>query len=96
MLLLLVVFGLYPIVMRLIMRCPGTGVVGDWSPSGAMLLATLVTCSVLAVVVMPVVTRAMGFWLYPAYRDAQWKADVLGLLVMCFGLVCMVGIFDRL
>ena len=90
------VFGLYPIVMIRIKLFPGTGVVGDWSPSGAMLLATLVTCSVLAVVVMPVVTRAMGFWLYPAYRDAQWKADVLGLLVMCFGLVCMVGIFDRL
>ncbi|PZO09514.1 MAG: hypothetical protein DCF25_21580 [Leptolyngbya foveolarum] len=91
-----VVFGLYPIVMVRIKLLPNTGVIGDWSPSGAMLLATLVTSAILAVVVMPVVTRLMGFWLYPAYRKSKWKADVLGAIVMGLGLVFMAGVFDRI
>ena len=91
-----VVFGLYPIVMVRIKLFPNTGVVDDWSPSGAMLLATLVTSSVLAIVVMPIVTRLMGFWLYPAYRESRWKADVLGSIVMGLGLIFMAGVFDRL
>lgn len=90
-----VVFGLYPIVMIRIKLFPGTGVVGDWSPSGAMLLATIVTSSILAVAVMPVVTRLMGFWLYPAYLEAKWKADIFGFIIMTIGLVFMAGIFDR-
>lgn len=91
-----VVFGLYPIVMIRIKLFPGTGLIGDWSPSGAMLLATLVTSSILAVVVMPIVTRLMGFWLYPAYRKAEWKADVLGSVIMGLGLIFMAGVFDRI
>lgn len=91
-----VVFGLYPIVMIRIKLFPGTGVIGDWSPSGAMLLATIVTSSILAVAVMPVVTRLMGFWLYPAYRKTQWKADILGVVVMALGLTCMASVFDKI
>ncbi|MEL7072024.1 MAG: hypothetical protein AAGN15_25750 [Cyanobacteria bacterium J06581_3] len=91
-----VVFGLYPIVMIRIKLFPGTGVIGDWSPSGAMLLATLVTSSILALVVMPLVTRVMGFWLYPAYREAEWKADILGVVIMGLGLVLMAGVFDKI
>jgi len=91
-----VVFGLYPIVMIRIKLFPKTGVIGDWSPSGAMLLATLVTSSILAVAVMPMVTRTMGFWLYPSYREIDWKTDILGAIAMALGLVFMVGIFDRL
>ena len=91
-----VVFGLYPIIMVRIKLFPNTGVIGDWSPSGAMLLATIVTSSILAVVVMPVVTRLMGFWLYPAYRESRWKADVLGSVVMGLGLIFMAGVFDRI
>lgn len=91
-----VVFGLYPIVMIRIKLFPGTGVIGDWSPSGAMLLATLITSSILAVAVMPVVTRLMGFWLYPAYQETKWKADVLGSIVMALGLIFMAGVFDKI
>ncbi|MEL6555187.1 MAG: hypothetical protein AAFQ63_17235 [Cyanobacteria bacterium J06621_11] len=90
-----VVFGLYPIVMIRIKLFPGTGVIGDWSPSGAMLLATIVTSAILAVVIMPVVTRLMGFWLYPAYFKTKWKADVLGAIFMALGLIFMAGVFDR-
>ncbi|MEL7142196.1 MAG: hypothetical protein AAFY33_14490 [Cyanobacteria bacterium J06643_4] len=91
-----VVFGLYPIVMIRIKLFPGTGVVGEWSPSGAMLLATIVTSSILAVAVMPVVTRLMGFWLYPAYLETKWKADTLGSIIMALGLIFMAGIFDNI
>jgi len=89
-----VVFGLYPIVMVRIKLFPGTGVVGDWSPSGAMLLATIITSSILAVAVMPVITRLMRFWLYPAYQVTKWKADILGSIIMVLGLIFMAGIFD--
>ncbi|MEO1396424.1 MAG: hypothetical protein AAFV90_26320 [Cyanobacteria bacterium J06634_5] len=91
-----VVFGLYPIVMIRIKLFPGTGVIGDWSPSGAMLLATIVTSSILAVMVMPIVTRLMGFWLYPAYRKTKWKADALGSMILAVGLTLMAGLFDKL
>jgi len=91
-----VVFGLYPLVMVRIKLFPGTGVIGDWSPSAAMLLATLVTSAILAIAIMPTLTRLMGFWLYPAYRESRWKADVLGTIVMGLGLMFMVGIFDRI
>ncbi|MGB5915087.1 MAG: hypothetical protein WBG63_09490 [Phormidesmis sp.] len=106
-----VVFGLYPLVMLRIKLFPGTGLIGDWSPSGAMLIATLVTSSVLAVVVMPMISRLMSFWLYPSYFDAhhfdaqpsdnrwtnhKWKVDVLGCAVMGLGLIFMVSIFDRI
>lgn len=90
-----VVFGLYPIVMIRIRLFPRTGVVGDWSPSAAMLLATIVTSSILAVAVMPIVTRLMGFWLYPAYLETKWKAEILGAIIMALGLIFMAGIFDK-
>ena len=77
-----VVFGLYPIVMIRIRLFPRTGVVGDWSPSAAMLLATIVT-------------RLMGFWLYPAYLETKWKAEILGAIIMALGLIFMAGIFDK-
>ncbi|MGC1308722.1 MAG: cellulase-like family protein [Phormidesmis sp.] len=92
-----VVFGLYPIVMIRIKLFPDTGIISDWSPSGAMLLATLVTSAILGVVVMPfVVTRLLGFWLYPAYRDTTVKADILGFVIVALGLICMSVIFDSL
>ena len=91
-----VVFGLYPLVMVRIKLLPHTGIIGDWSPSGEMLLSTLVTSSILAIAVMPIVVRLMGFWLYPAYRESEWKADVLGMVVIGLGLIFMVGVFDRI
>lgn len=91
-----VVFGLYPIIMIRIKLFPNTGILGDWSPSGAMLLATLVTSSILAIAVMPSLTKLMGFWLYPAYRGAQWKVDISGAIIMGLGLIFMAGLFDRL
>ena len=91
-----VVFGLYPIVMIRIKLFPNTGIIGEWSPSGAMLLATLVTSSILAIVVMPIVTGFMRFWLYPAYREHDHRADIVGSVIMVLGLVCMVALFDQI
>ncbi len=93
---LAVVFGLYPIIMIRIKLFPSAGVIGDWSPSGEMLLSTVVTSSILAIAVMPVVTKLMSFWLYPAYREARWKADVIGTFAMVLGLIFMASVFDRI
>lgn len=91
-----VVFGLYPIVMIRLKLFPGTGLIGSWSPSGAMLLATLVTSSILGIVVMPAVSKLMGFWLYPAYRATRLKTDILGFVIISVSLLCMTAVFDRL
>ena len=91
-----VVFGLYPIVMVRLKLFPGAGLISDWSPAGAMLLATLLTSSILGVVVMPLVTRALGFWLYPAYRNSTLKADILGFAIVGTGLIFMASVFDRI
>ncbi|NJM97176.1 MAG: hypothetical protein HC800_08335 [Phormidesmis sp. RL_2_1] len=91
-----VVFGLYPIVMVRLKLFPEAGMIGEWSPAGAMLLATWVTSAILAIGVMPLVTRLMGFWLYPAYRQAKGKTDILGAAILGLGLIFMAVIFDRL
>ncbi len=91
-----VVFGLYPIVMLRLKLFPMTGIIGTWSPAGEMLLTTLVTSSILGVVVMPMVTRILGFWLYPAYRRSAVKTDALGLAIILLGLLFMTAIFDRI
>ena len=93
---LAVVFGLYPIIMIRIKLFPTLGAIDDWSPSGAMLLTTVLTSSILAIAVMPLVSKLMSFWLYPAYREARWKADILGALIMALGLVFMAGVFDKI
>ncbi|MGB3300332.1 MAG: hypothetical protein WBA76_18875 [Phormidesmis sp.] len=90
-----VVFGLYPMVMVRLKLLPQTGIIGNWSPSGAMLIATLVTSAILGIVIMPLVTRLLGFWLYPAYRNATLKVDIVGFAVVGLGLIFMATIFDR-
>lgn len=90
-----VVFGLYPLVMTRIKLFPETGIIGTWSPAGEMLLTTLVTSSILGLVVMPLVTRLMRFWLYPAYRKATLRTDIIGCALVAFGLVAMAALFDR-
>lgn len=91
-----VVFGLYPIVMLRLKLFPMTGIIGTWSPAGEMLLTTLATSSILSIIVMPLVTRSMGFWLYPAYRRSAVKTDALGLVIILSGLIFMAAIFDRI
>ncbi len=90
-----VVFGLYPILMVRLKLFPGTSIIGDWSPAGEMLISTLITSTLLGVVVMPVVTRMMGFWLYPAYRQVPGKIDITGLILIGLGLILMAAAFDR-
>ncbi|MEL6468315.1 MAG: hypothetical protein AAFQ74_01180 [Cyanobacteria bacterium J06623_4] len=89
-----VVFGLYPLVMIRLKVFPGAGLIGDWSPSAAMLLATLVTSTLLGTLVMPLLTRLMGFWLYPAYREPRWRTDATGLAIISLGFLAMIALFD--
>ena len=90
-----VVFGLYPLVMTRIKLFSETGIIGNWSPAGEMLLTTLVTSSILGLVVMPLVSRLFRFWLYPAYRRATLRTDVIGCALIAIGLVGMAALFDR-
>lgn len=93
---LLVVFGLYPLLMVRLRLLPKTSPMGDWSPSAAMLIDTLVTSTILGLIVMPLLSRLLRFWLYPAYREFQWRTDTLGVAIIGFGFVFMVTLFDYL
>jgi len=90
-----VVFGLYPLVMIRLKLFPGTGIIDEWSPAGAALLATLLTSSLLGIVVMPLVTKMLNFWLFPAYRNTSRKFDFLGFGIVALGLIFMAAVFDR-
>lgn len=91
-----VVFGLYPLVMTRIKLFPQTGIIGSWSPAGEMLLTTLITSSILGLVVMPMVTKLMRFWLYPAYRRTTLRTDAIGCVLIAIGLISMAALFDRI
>ena len=91
-----VVFGLYPLVMARLKLLPQTGVIGNWSPAGEMLLSTLITSFILGLVVMPLVSRLLRFWLYPAYQKTTIKTDIIGCVLIAIGLVGMTALFDRI
>jgi len=90
-----VVLGLYPLIMLRLKFVPDSAFLPTWPNTMVTLLTTLVTSSLLAVFVMPLITRWLSFWLYPAYRKSTTSADLIGLAIVWIGLMTMAILFEQ-
>lgn len=93
---LAVVLGLYPVVMVQTLVFGALGIMQNWSLPSAMIVNNLITSSILTWAVMPLVSKVMGVWLYPASQPTSQKTDWLGMLALSGALVVMVVIFNWL
>ena len=93
---LLVVLGLYPVVMVQSLLFGALGVMKSWPPASSMLINNLITSSILTFTVMPIISRVMGFWLYPAYRLNSGRTDFLGAAAVAVSLSLMMVLFNQI
>jgi hypothetical protein len=91
---LAVVLGLYPTIMVQGLIFSALGILQTWPMPTSMVVNNLITSSILTWLVMPLVSRFLSFWLYPAYRMGSFRKDAAGTLLVMAALVGMVGIFN--
>jgi hypothetical protein len=90
-----VVLGLYPIVMIQSMVFSSLEIMESWTMASSMLVNNLITSAILALVVMPQVSRWFNFWLQPVYHPTNLKRDLLGAAIVAIALGMMVFIFQQ-
>jgi hypothetical protein len=91
-----VVLGLYPTLMIQSMIFSALGLMQTWPRPTSLVINNLITSSLLTWLVMPLVTRVLRFWLYPAYRITSRRKDVIGATLVFSVLTFMVSIFSAL
>ena len=93
---LAIILGLYPVVMIQSLVFGALGLMQGWSLPSSMIVNNLITSSILTWAVMPLVSKVMGFWLYPASQPLAQKTDWLGSVALAGVLVLMVLFFNWL
>ena len=88
---LTVLFALYPTVMALTFLNP---LWRNRSLPVQMLFGNILSVALLTWLIMPAVSRFLGFWLESPTRD--WKNEALGLSTVAIGLLLFVLIFQAL
>jgi antibiotic biosynthesis monooxygenase (ABM) superfamily enzyme len=85
-----VLVALYPTVVVLSLIITRLWYAPFWK---VLLLGNILSVSLLTWVVMPVVTRALRFWLTPAPDAPQPRTDVLGVVACAAFLIGIAGVF---
>ena len=89
-----VVLGLYPVVMIQTLVFGALGIMQGWSLPSSMVVNNLITSSILTWGVMPLVSKIMRFWLYPASQPKSQTRDWLGAGAIAGALLVMVALFN--
>lgn len=89
-----VVLGLYPTLIIQGIIFGALGVMQSWPMPTSLVVNNLITSSLLTWLVMPLVTRFLSFWLYPAYRISNGRKDAIGTGIVGMALAFMVSIFN--
>lgn len=86
-----VVLGLYPTIMVQSLLFSALGIMQAWPQAISLLINNLITSSALTWLVMPQVSRLLGFWLQPAYRNASLRINLIGtaLVLTAFGMMVL-------
>jgi uncharacterized protein len=86
-----VLVGLYPTVVLLTLAISALWPAGPlWA---SLLIGNVASVSLLTWVVMPVVTKALAFWLEPPDAARQPRTDVLGTVASLVFLAVAAGVF---
>jgi uncharacterized protein len=93
---LAVVLGLYPTLMIQAMVFEALGLMQGWPRPSALVINNLITSSILTWVVMPKVSRALSFWLRPAYRLTALQTNLIGAGLVLSALGLMISVFNYL
>ena len=91
-----VVLGLYPVIMIQDCVIDYLDLMKSWDPASAMLVKNLITTCILTLVVMPLIMRALDFWLQPAHRRASMRIEIVGATVTIAAMVAMVFVFSEI
>ena len=93
---LAVVLGLYPTIMIQGMVFSALGIMGSWPMPTSLVVNNLITSSILTWGVMPLVTKALRFWLSPAYHLTTHQTNLMGAGLVLAALGFMVSVFNYL
>lgn len=88
-----VVLGLYPIIMIQEAIFNRLEIFDDWSPASAMWVNLMITSVILTFIIMPLIVKALDFWLQPANQAASIRAEVLGTLSVLASMAVMILLF---
>jgi antibiotic biosynthesis monooxygenase (ABM) superfamily enzyme len=91
---LAVVLGLYPVVMIQAIAFSILKLMQSWSLANSMIVNNLITSTILSFLVMPFVSKRLGFWLRPAYLPISRRANLVGTVMVFVSLGLMVLIFN--
>ena len=91
-----VILALYPTVILQSVLFSALGLMQTWPLPSSMIVNNIITSSLLTWLLMPWVTRLLGFWLQPPSRPLTLKTEILGTGMVCGALGLMVIVFNGL